>query len=219
MGRFRTRIGTLVIAVMIVGVALAALRQSNEIWDASIVSLTIAFLLMSVLLAVHRTEARRAFWVGFAVFGSVYLALSAIPSISSRLVTTRALAYLDSKVHRPVLATLGVAFADFDTDGMVDLLVTNQSQMNKFYIDKGNGTFEDASVSAGMTSPGQQVLFDPIPRFSLAGTTEHFMRIGQSSLALLAALVGGLISRHLYAKKHLAAHAVTSIGIEVPAVR
>ena len=43
-------------------------------------------------------EARRAFWIGFALFGWSYLGLSLVPSIESRLMTTKALAYLDSKV-------------------------------------------------------------------------------------------------------------------------
>ena len=55
-------------------------------------------LLISILLAVHRTESRRAFWLGFALFGWCYLALSLVPSIESRFLTTKALAYLDSKV-------------------------------------------------------------------------------------------------------------------------
>ena len=35
---------------------------------------------------------------GFALFGWIYLGLSLVPSIESRLITTKALAYLDSKV-------------------------------------------------------------------------------------------------------------------------
>ena len=36
--------------------------------------------------------------MGFALFGSGYLGLSLIPSIESRLITSKALTYLDSKV-------------------------------------------------------------------------------------------------------------------------
>ena len=98
MRRFRFHIGTLVILVLFFGVGLAALRESNDTWDSSIFTLTLGILLISILLAVHRTENRRAFWIGFALFGSAYLGLSLFPSIESRLITTKALAYLDSKV-------------------------------------------------------------------------------------------------------------------------
>jgi hypothetical protein len=98
MKRTRFHLGTLVILVLLVGVGLAALRESNEIWDSSIFSIILGLLLMSILLAIHRTEKRRAFWLGFALFGSAYLGLSLVPSIESRLVTTKALPSLDSKV-------------------------------------------------------------------------------------------------------------------------
>ena len=36
--------------------------------------------------------------MGFALFGWIYLGLTLVPAIESRLITTKALAYLDSKV-------------------------------------------------------------------------------------------------------------------------
>ena len=96
MRRFRFHIGTLLILVLILGVGFAALRESDETWDSSIFSLTLGMLSVSILLAVHRTETRRAFWLGFALFGWTYVGLSLVPSIESRLLTTKALAYLDS---------------------------------------------------------------------------------------------------------------------------
>ena len=53
---FRFHIGTLLILVLILGVGFAALRESNEIWDSSIFSLTLGMLSVSILLAIHRTE-------------------------------------------------------------------------------------------------------------------------------------------------------------------
>jgi hypothetical protein len=106
MRRFRFRLGTLVILVLFFGVGLAALRESNEIWDSSIFTVTLGVLLTSILLAIHRAEKRRAFWLGFALFGSAYSGLSLVPSIESRLITTTALAYLDSKMARSIPAEL-----------------------------------------------------------------------------------------------------------------
>ena len=95
---FRFHLDTLVILVLILGVGFAALRESNETWDSSIFSLTLGMLSVSILLAIHRTERRRAFWLGFALFGWTYVGLSLVPSVEPRLITTKALAYLDSKV-------------------------------------------------------------------------------------------------------------------------
>ena len=41
MRRFRFHLGTLVILVLLLGVGFAALRESNEIWDSSIFSITL----------------------------------------------------------------------------------------------------------------------------------------------------------------------------------
>ena len=73
MRRFRFHIGTLLILVLILGVGFAALRESDETWDSSIFSLTLGMLSVSILLAIHRTERRRAFWLGFALFGWTYV--------------------------------------------------------------------------------------------------------------------------------------------------
>lgn len=44
---------------------------------------------------------------------------------------------------------LTAVFADVNNDGKVDLAVTNDSTPNYLYINKGNGTFEDASYASG----------------------------------------------------------------------
>src|SRR4051794_10165401 len=98
MRRFRFSIASLLVVVLFVAVGFAALRESNDLWDSGLFTMTLTGLLVSVLLAVHRTEFERAFWLGFALFGSTYLALSLVPSIEHRLLTTKALTYLDSKV-------------------------------------------------------------------------------------------------------------------------
>jgi hypothetical protein len=159
MRRFRFHLGTLVILVLFLGVGLAALRESNETWDSSIFSISVGVLLISILLAVHRSENKRAFWLGFALFGSTSLGLSLAPSTESRLITTRALAYLDSKVPRA--ARSGFGYLDFDNDGDTDLFVVN-----------------------GL--PGSN------------GTTIYFVRIGHSLIAVVAALLGGELSRYFY---------------------
>jgi hypothetical protein len=85
MRRFRFHICTLffLILILVLGVSLASIRESNEAWDSSIFTLTLAILLTSVLLAIHRTENRRAFWLGFALFGSAYLGLTLVPPIET----------------------------------------------------------------------------------------------------------------------------------------
>jgi hypothetical protein len=192
MRRFRFHLGTLVILVLVLGVSFAALRESNDAWDSGVFTLALAALLVSILIAIHRTEKRRAFWLGFALFGAAYLGLSLFSSIESRLITTKALTYLDSKVLRSMTRA----------DALYDLLVVN-GQPNTLYLDKGNGTFQDVTASAGL-SPGNQLAVNGRLSFNVSSgptrTAVDFVRIGHSLLALIAGVVGGQLSRRLYGK-------------------
>ena len=100
MKRIRFNIASLLGVILVLGVGFAALRESSELWESGVFTLTLAALLISILLAIHRTEKRRAFCWDSLLFGSIYLGLSLVPSIESRLITTRGLAYLDSKMPR-----------------------------------------------------------------------------------------------------------------------
>jgi len=46
--------------------------------------------------------------------------------------------------------SLGVAMLDYDRDGWPDLLVANDTQPNKLYRNRRNGTFEEVAVRAGV---------------------------------------------------------------------
>ena len=46
--------------------------------------------------------------------------------------------------------SLGVAMLDYDLDGWPDLFVANDTQPNKLYRNKRDGTFEDVAVAAGV---------------------------------------------------------------------
>jgi hypothetical protein len=45
---------------------------------------------------------------------------------------------------------LGVAMLDFDGDSRMDLFIANDTEPNRLYRSKGNGTFEDVAVGAGV---------------------------------------------------------------------
>jgi hypothetical protein len=55
-----------------------------------------------------------------------------------------------SRVADPNGKGLGVAFADFDSDGLTDILVANDSVRQQFYRNNGDGQFEDLALMAGV---------------------------------------------------------------------
>ena len=46
---------------------------------------------------------------------------------------------------------LGIAFADYDRDGHLDICVANDSMFQFFYHNKGDGTFEEVGLMAGVS--------------------------------------------------------------------
>jgi hypothetical protein len=49
---------------------------------------------------------------------------------------------------------LGLALADYDRDGHIDILVANDSMFEFLYHNKGNGTFEEVGLASGIAADG-----------------------------------------------------------------
>ena len=55
----------------------------------------------------------------------------------------------NSATGAPMGKVLGVAFADFDQDGRVDIAVANDTVQNHLFHNRGDGTFEEVGVRSG----------------------------------------------------------------------
>ena len=75
----RLTIRTLMVLTAFVAVGLTGLWASTDIWGNGIFTAVLAILTCSIILAVYREGEGRAFWIGFALFGGVYLAASRSP--------------------------------------------------------------------------------------------------------------------------------------------
>jgi hypothetical protein len=76
MRTFRFPIAALMAAVLIVALGLAALRNSSATWAGVMLLLTCGVLCLAVVGVVCGGDARRAWWLGFALFGWAYLLLA-----------------------------------------------------------------------------------------------------------------------------------------------
>jgi hypothetical protein len=172
MTRLRFNIGTLLAIVLFLAIGFAALREATDLWDSGVFTLTSVVLLVGVMLSVHRTGKGRAFWLGFALFGWAYLVASLIPSVESRLLTTKGLTYLNSKIPgRAVTASFTITA---NTGGTVDVIGSPPNGQT-------------------LTATSVRLWNTPAGRF-LAVSPESFVRIGHSLLSLIVALAGGRLS-------------------------
>jgi hypothetical protein len=187
MTRLRFNIGTLLAVVVFLAVAFAALREATAFWDSGVFTLTAAMLLASVLLSVHRTGKGRAFWVGFALFGWIYLAASLIPWVEPRLLTTRVLEFLDSRIPGRTV-TFSVTLTTNNSGAPSNLVEEVTTSTNgRDLIKTMNGTISLSTLTG-------KALAGPF------GSSENFVRIGHSLLALVVALCGGHFSHRLSLK-------------------
>ncbi len=181
----RFTIRSLLGVVLLVSVALAALRTPTDAWDSGVFGVTVLTLLSAILLAVHRTNPRRSYSLGFALFGWTYLVASSVPPVASRLPTTKGLGYLASRLSGQESASTF----------LYRLLVSE---------DPGLPSPPEPMVAdlsgAGAADWRYSWMFTGAAPFGTGATHENFVRIGHSLLALVVALIGGRLSRRLYDK-------------------
>jgi hypothetical protein len=198
MRRFQASLSHLLLLVLGCGVALAALRSASELWSALLFTLAVGSFLVAVLLTVYRRGGRRAFWLGFAVFGWTYLLLGLVPEARSQLATTRLLDYLLSQVfHKD--AAVAVAFspdgkwiASESTSAEVRLwdAKTGQTVVVKgvapeSFRKAGHTQFSLWNAKTGQTAVVKKA--DP----------ECFRMVGHTLFSLLLASCGGVLSQHI----------------------
>jgi hypothetical protein len=74
---------------------------------------------------------------------------------------------------------LGVAILDYNNDGWPDILIANDTQPNKLYLNKKNGAFEERAVSAGIAFSE-----DGVARAGMGVDAADYDRSGSASLVI-----------------------------------
>ncbi len=81
--------------------------------------------------------------------------------------------------YDPTSKSLGIAILDYNNDGWPDILIANDTQPNKLYLNKKDGTFEERAVSAGIAFSE-----DGIARAGMGVDAADYDRSGHASLLI-----------------------------------
>jgi len=81
--------------------------------------------------------------------------------------------------YEPTSKSLGVAILDYNGDGWPDILLANDTQPNKLYLNKHDGTFEEKGVSAGIAFSE-----DGVARAGMGVDAADYDRSGRPSLII-----------------------------------
>jgi enediyne biosynthesis protein E4 len=84
-----------------------------------------------------------------------------------------------SGLSDPTSKSLGVAILDYNGDGWPDILLANDTQPNKLYLNKQNGTFEEKAVAAGIAFSE-----DGVARAGMGVDAADYDRSGRPSLII-----------------------------------
>ncbi len=79
----------------------------------------------------------------------------------------------------PTSKSLGITILDYNADGWPDLLIANDTQPNKLYLNKKDGTFEERGVSAGIAFSE-----DGVARAGMGADAADYDRSGHASVII-----------------------------------
>jgi len=84
-----------------------------------------------------------------------------------------------SGLYDPTSKSLGIAILDYNGDGWPDILLANDTQPNKLYLNKQNGRFEEKAVAAGIAFSE-----DGVARAGMGVDAADYDRSGRPSLMI-----------------------------------
>ena len=209
---FQFSVRGLLVAVTMAAVGIAALLNASVWLDALAWGAALLVLSTAVLLTVYRRQEQRAFWVGFTVFGGIYLLLivqsftadwkndplSSNPLHYNALATTKVMTLLyqavlpDSRQQEQItLPASDRDIAVWNSDTGVAMNVPGQTLRVDFTTTVNSLAF--APDGGSVLISGNKMA--PNPSYIPLG---KFISIGHTLWLLLIAAVGGKVCRIVY---------------------
>ena len=186
MNRLKYSLTCLLVGTAAMAVSITSLVFASVFWASFCLSIAIFTLAIGILGLVYRRGAKRAFWLGFTLFGCSYFVLVFAPGfdhvIGHRLVTTKILGYIEPSVRR-----------------------TEDPLRSIFSV----------SARAVATNPMQEALYSVAPDEGYPPQWSHFQQAGHAGFSLLIAAAGGLVCHAFLCGLTLGLAAADSLFITV----
>lgn len=183
----------------VVALGCMALRNASDAWAAAMLGLVVLVLASAILLAVFRSDSRRAFWIGFATFGWLYVLLLAFgwsldpnngadnPLRPYNFVTTR----ISNACYHWLY---DAAFAKYYSAQQ-----SSMGGMSGGMMGSGMGGMGPMTGYGSGMMPGSGTMPMPAPP---PGPAQHeFANVAHSLWTILLAMLGGCLASWLYATK------------------
>jgi hypothetical protein len=222
----RFSIGSLLAMIAILGVGFAAMRSPSPVWASAIYTVAALAIVCAVANAIVGRGARRAYWLGFSLFGGAYFFLTLG---SNHFVT------------EPILDLLYPQIAPESPDGTRPLLIVPPPPtLANVYasVDPYGNPKQPIPVSPVITSPPTVSFASNPPAesawdhwtkpdralgdyllpadLSASYSSRSFRQIGHALAALLAAMLGGVFVRWRFDENSRESESSAS-GAKIPA--
>jgi hypothetical protein len=183
--------------VLAIAVAFAALRNADDYWAGGLLSSTALFIGIATLGAILTADRPRAGWLGFAVFGGGYFALAFLGLSESNL-TRLPTAWLLTYVHQRVAPPQTFAYTITGPAPVQGLVLTANNRpgpiANTFTTTTTSQLALVNVANSNLAAPWGSLLPG-------AANYEAFSVVGHCLFALLAGLLGTIISRQMFTRQ------------------
>lgn len=183
---FQFSIRSLLVAVTIAAVGVAALLNANVWWQGATWLVALLLLGAGILLVVYRRGEQRAYWLGFVIFGGLYLGMIVLTGLSGK-----------QDVATSQLSTIvyGLVIPDSQQAPLVQIATTGATPVYAV----APMTYSGPYLSAPQPVPSLAPAIMPPAATTIATwnanpdhvSLDKFVSIGHSLWLLLAAAFGG----------------------------
>lgn len=198
-----------------IGLACVALRNASAVWVGLALAAALLILATALLLVIFRRGAVQAYWIGFALFGGLYVLLLLVGWISPGLTNQ----FLDHPLRPYNLATTRATAWAYSQLALAGALHTQQPAPPG--VDMGSyvtPTYPPAPAydpfgTSDAYSGGAMPVVVPAPPVMLVGPSlDDFVNVAHTLWTLLLAVAGGCLARWLYVSRPTPNTAATSTG-------